>query len=158
MLPKNRPILLSAQMLLAFALVLALTLGAARPASAQALGPPQPVMQNVFFNVVWGAGVGALLGASAASLAAGQQTKPKDLRDNVITGATMGSIAGAAAGVWLLFNGVTFDPDRSLLFGGGGPVAMNPYRPYTPPLVLVSPPGQPFKISGFKALVLDLSF
>ena len=157
MLPTHRLNPLPAQMLLALALVLALSLGFARPASAQALAPQQPVMQNVFLNVVWGAGVGALLGASSASLASGQETKPAHLRDNVITGATLGSLVGVAAGVWLLFNGVTFDADRSLLFGGG-PMAQNLFRPYTPPLVLESSPGQPFKITGFKALVLDLSF
>ena len=138
-------------------LLLALAL-ASRPAGAQELGPRTPVMQNVFFNVVWGAGVGALLGASAAGLAAGETTKPANLRENVITGATLGSLIGASAGIWLLFNGITFDPDRSLLFGGVGPMAYNPYRPNTPPLVLESSPGQPFRITGFKALVLDLSF
>jgi hypothetical protein len=138
-------------------LLLALTL-VARPAQAQELAPKRPVMEHVFFNVVWGASVGALIGASSASLAAGQEARPKDLRENTITGATIGSLLGATVGVWLIFNGVTFDPDRSLLFGGLGPVAQNSYRPPTPPLVLESAPGHPFRITGFKALLLDLSF
>jgi hypothetical protein len=133
----------------------------AQPASAQDLGGgaplgKPPVMQTVFFNVVWGAGTGALLGAASASLSAGSATDPENLRTEVITGATLGSVVGAAVGIWLVFNGITFDADRSLLFGSG--LAANPYRPNTPPLVFTSEPGRPFSISGFKALVLDLSF
>lgn len=119
------------------------------------LGKP-PVMQTVFFNVVWGAGTGALLGAASASLAAGAATEPANLREEVITGATLGSVLGAGVGIWLVFNGITFDPDRSLLFGS--PIAANRFRPNTPPLVFTSEPGKPFSITGVKALVLDLSF
>jgi hypothetical protein len=114
-------------------------------------------MQNVFFNVVWGAGVGALIGASSASLASGTATQPKDLRDNVVTGATVGSVIGLGVGVWLLFNGVSFDPSRSLLFGSGMADA-NGMPSYSPPLVLVSKPGEPFRITGFKALVFHKEF
>lgn len=140
------------------ALMLALLSGSAQWVSAQQMSPVgrPPVMQTVFFNVVWGAGTGALLGAASASLQAGAATKPDNLREEVITAATLGSIVGAGVGIWLVFNGITFDPDRSLLFGSG--LSYNPYRPATPPLVLTSSPGNLFAITGFKALVLDLSF
>jgi hypothetical protein len=114
-------------------------------------------MENVFYNVVWGAGAGALLGASSAALASGDATQPKNLRENVITAATLGSIAGLGVGVWLLFNGITFDPARSLLFGQG--VAASGAAPdFVPPLVLETKPGEPFRITGFKALVFRRDF
>ena len=129
-----------------------------RPVFAQeAVQGRPPVMENVFFNVVWGAGVGALIGASSASLASGTATQPKNLRENVITGATVGSVAGLGIGVWLLFNGISFDSSRSLLFGSGMADA-NGVPTYTPPLVLETKPGEPFRITGFKALVFHKNF
>jgi hypothetical protein len=123
----------------------------------QAITGKPPVMENVFFNVVWGAGMGALIGVSSAALASGKASQPKDLRGNVITGATLGSVVGLGVGVWLLFNGVTFDPSRSLLFGSG--VADADGVPmFSPPLVLESKPGEPFRITGFKALVFHKEF
>lgn len=140
------------------ALLLMALAAPARHGSAQEAAPigKPPVMQSVFFNVVWGAGTGALLGAASASLQAGSATKPDNLREEMITGATLGSMIGAGVGIWLIFNGITFDPDRSLIFGTT--LAGNPYRPATPPLVFTSAPGKPFSITGVKALVLDLSF
>jgi hypothetical protein len=142
-------------LLTVLSIALALTGG---PALAQqsVVGKP-PVMQNVFFNVVWGAGTGALIGASSAALASGRTLQPKNLRENVVTGATLGSVAGLGVGVWLLFNGVSFDSSRSLLFGTGMADA-NGVPTFTPPLVLESKPGEPFRITGFKALVFHKEF
>jgi len=129
-----------------------------RPVFAQQAVPGnRPVMENVFFNVVWGAGVGALLGAASASLSSGSSAIPPSMRDNVVTGATMGSVVGLGVGVWLLFNGVTFDSNRSLLFGSAA-VDANGIPTYTPPLVLDTKPGEPFRITGFKALVFNKHF
>ncbi len=133
---------------------------AERHAFAQALMQEKPVMENVFFNVFWGSATGALLGAASASVAADQKDKPKGLRESIVTGATFGGVAGLAAGVWLLFNGITFDPSRSLFFGGVAPLAQNDsgQPTFTPPIVFLAEGRNPNRITGFKALIIDLKF
>lgn len=148
------------------ALLLAvLVLLAVPPARAQrplqAPGGPAretPVMRTVFFNVFWGSATGALLGAASASMASPDKEAPVRLRETAITGASAGALFGLGVGVWLVFNGVTFDPNRSLLFGGGTLVDGRPVRPPTPPVVLETDPQNPGRVTGFKALVLDLRF
>lgn len=135
----------------------AFVLGLTAPGAVAQVTREKPVMQNTFFNVIWGSAAGALLGASSAALGPGTDVSPAVLRESVITGATAGGVLGLGIGIWLTFNGITFDPDRSLIFGslGPGPTAS---QGLLPPLVIETEPGKPFHITGAKALILDLRF
>lgn len=150
---------ISSRLLLIFLVPLALCLLAA-PAQAQVPQGEKPVMQNIFFNVFWGSAAGALLGAAAASTASSSKESPDKLRDTVIQGATLGGIAGLAAGVWLIFNGITFNPDRSLLFGGALPLADSGQRPplFEPPIVFLAEKKNPLRITGLKARIFAIRF
>ncbi|MCH8842423.1 MAG: hypothetical protein IID61_05525 [SAR324 cluster bacterium] len=149
-----------ARLILLLLLPLTLLAVTEQPAFAQAVMREKPVMENVFFNVFWGSATGALLGAALSSIAADQKDKPTQLRESIVQGATFGGVAGLAAGIWLLFNGITFDPDRSLFFRGAGPVVQADSGPpiFTPPIVFLAEGKNPNRITGFKALVLDLKF
>ncbi len=148
----SRPILIVAVLLLTLSI---LSTGAQAQVTRE-----KPVMENTFFNVVWGSATGGVLGAASAALGGGTATSPKSLRENAITGATVGGIIGLGIGVWLTFNGVTFDPDRSLLFGSVTPELREGVvvETFTPPLVIETEPGKPFHITGVKALVFFLKF
>ena len=148
---------------LAIGLVLAATL-AQFPAQvrAQELGEP-PVMENSFFNVVWGSAVGAMLGAASIAVGSGTESKSDLLRENAITGATAGGLIGLGIGIWLTFNGITFDPDRSLLFrtaavGGSQDAGRFAAQTYRPPIEIETAPDEPFRITGAKALIFDWRF
>ena len=155
----------------------------AAPAFAQDQAPPPsqtPVMQNVFFNVVWGSALGATLGLAAAAESSSNKTKPVNAQGSMFEGATIGGILGLGIGVWLVYAGITFDPAGSTIFSQddrtADPVAYAPkdlrpspaegQRPSfdsatTPaPLTfsLETAPGQPGKITGFRAQVVGLRF
>ena len=131
--------------------------------AAQVPTREKPVMQNTFFNVIWGSVVGAMLGASSAGVSQGTKANSTLLRESVVTGATAGGIIGLGVGIWLTFSGITFDADRSLLFqpisstGSGDSGGMLAQR-YTPPIEIETAPGEPFRIIGARALILDLRF
>jgi hypothetical protein len=153
---------------LALAWVPALVLALAAPAFAQ---QKKAVMENVFYNVVWGSATGALLGAALAVTGSSDKTNPADVRGSAFQGATVGGLIGYGLGVWLLFNNVTFDPQGSTLTAlpdGSPDVAQAAARreaeiqllaALPPPLfTLETSPTHPGRITGFKALVVDLRF
>lgn len=155
----------------------------AAPVSAQDQAPPpreSPVMQNVFFNVVWGSALGATLGLAAATESSSNKTKPINPQGSMFEGATIGGVLGLGVGVWLVYAGITFDPAGSTLFSQNDKVAdpvayapkdlrPNPAEGHTPrfdsamapaPLAFSfeTAPGQPGKITGFRAQVVGLRF
>jgi hypothetical protein len=78
---------------------------------------PQPPMENVFFNVLWGSLTGGMLMMGWATL---DDEKPSDERyttnnmtKQFLSGATYGGILGLLAGVYFSFQGITFDENRT---------------------------------------------
>jgi hypothetical protein len=156
----------------------------AGPVFAQDQAPPparQPVMQNVFYNVVWGSAFGALLGFASSIESSADKTQPLNARGSAFEGATIGGLIGLGIGVWLVYGGITFDPSGSTLLGANAmdaaPLAYAPKdllpapdaaaQPLVlssavadarPPFSLETAPGQPGKVTGFRALVMDLRF
>ncbi len=135
--------------------------------------PPQmrigekPVMENVFFNVVWGSIFGILLGAAVAAAEADEPSAPDDLGDTVLQGATAGGIIGLAAGLFLVASGITFDPDTATLFTRNDvdefeqPIVARAAAPRTGPalpFVLETSTSGPMRITGFRTTVLDMRF
>jgi hypothetical protein len=154
-----------------------------RPAAAQDQEPPSgqaPVMKNVFYNVVWGSAVGAAIGLASAVESSSDKTQPINSRGGVFQGATLGGLLGLGIGIWLVYAGITFDPAGSTILSandrGADPVAYAPkdLKPgpagaqapsfdaaaaqAQPAFSFVTAPGQPGKITGFRALVVDLRF
>lgn len=73
----------------------------------------QPPMENVFFNVLWGSLTGGMLMMGWATL---DDDKPADERyttsnmtKQFLSGATYGGLLGLVAGVYISFQGITFD-------------------------------------------------
>lgn len=156
----NIPMARISRLILLLLLPLTLLAVTERHVFAQAIPREKPVMENVFFNVFWGSATGALLGVASASIAAKDKDKPDQLRESIVTGATFGGVVGLATGIWLLFNGITFDPDRSLFFRGAVPLAQadSGQPTFTPPIVFLTEGKNPNRITGFKALVFYLKF
>lgn len=133
-------------------------------AGAQQAGPPQsqkPVMENVFFNVVWGSIFGALMALSVAVIEADVPTAPQDSGRTTFEGATAGGLIGLATGLFLVATGASFDPGQTLLLTQNSPsdpfsdsVALRPAMPFS----LETSRDGPFRITGFRATVLDLKF
>lgn len=129
------------------------------PGPARAQEPPAPVMQNVFFNVVWGSALGATLGVASAVLSSEDKSSPTGVRSGAFSGATAGGIVGLGIGLYLVYQGVTFDPAASSFQGVGGPPPLPPLALLRdPPFRLVTAPGNPLRITGFTARVIDLRF
>ncbi len=144
---------------LAKALLLSLVLPLLCYGPAQAQEPPKPVMQNVFFNVIWGSAVGATLGVAAAVIASSNKSAPSDARNSTITGATTGGVLGLGVALFLVYQGITFDPGSSTFTGAGGPPPLPPLAQLsTPPFMLITSRDDPRRITGFTARVLDLKF
>jgi hypothetical protein len=141
-------------------IALAVALTFATPALAQ----QKPVMENVFYNVVWGSATGALLGAAASVIGAKDKTNPTGVRTGVFQGATAGGLIGLGVGVWLVFAGINFEPQTSTITDGtqlpslleGRQLALTPLP--TPLITLETSPTHPSHITGFRALVVDLKF
>jgi hypothetical protein len=78
---------------------------------------PQPPMENVFFNVLWGSFTGGMLMMGWASLDDSKGTEERysvdNLRTQFLTGATYGGLLGLIAGVYISFKGITFDENRT---------------------------------------------
>lgn len=137
----------------------------AAPLRAQEEPPPgagrqQPVMRNVFFNVVWGSAFGATLGASASVIGSDTPSRPPELRSATFNGATIGGLIGLGVGLYLVYTGITFDPAASLVAGQGaaGPGVAGGTMPASPPFSLkVSQEAAP-RVTGFQARVLHLRF
>jgi hypothetical protein len=125
----------------------------------------KPVMENVFYNVVWGSATGAILGSAAAVIAAKDKNNPPGLREGAFQGATAGGLIGLGVGVWLVFAGITFDSNSTLT------ESTLPVRDPTqekavamaspPPLPLIAlefSQTDPSRISGFRATLVDMKF
>ena len=143
------------------------------PAQAQQLPTgPKPVMENVFFNVVWGSAAGALLGAAMAVTGSKDKSQPTGVREGGFQGATGGGVIGLGLGIWLVFTGITFDPNQSTLvqtpvaalgtgdgFGGGGGGGMSLQAASNLlPFSLETSPDNPLQITGIKARLFNLNF
>lgn len=69
------------------------------------LAPPQqPVMYSVFWNTLWGSAWGGVMGTSY-HLVSGI-----NLRESVVTSITIGGLMGYGLGIFLVLNGLSFDP------------------------------------------------
>ncbi|MDH4225225.1 MAG: hypothetical protein OEW12_06225 [Deltaproteobacteria bacterium] len=121
----------------------------------------QPVMENVFWNVVWGSAAGLLIGGAVSIIGAQDKEAPPNLRPDMVSGATIGGVVGLAAGVFLVFSGIYFQPEGATL------VQADPAAPlwtgkdssyHLEPLVLETSPADPGKITGFKMLVINNRF
>jgi hypothetical protein len=140
-----------------------------------------PVMQNVFYNVVWGSAVGALIGFAGATESSKDKTQPDNARAAALEGATIGGLVGLGVGIWLVYAGITFETQGSTItqapgVPGSEPIAFQPKdlapapgdrallamappaADFRPPFTLETAPGQSGKITGFRALVVDLRF
>ena len=119
----------------------------------------KPVMENVFFNVVWGSVMGGLLATGVAIIGSEVKSSPEDVSDKVFEGLTWGGVLGLGLGLWLVTTGVSFHPEQSLFFGENtAPQAPLFAAPKLLPIVFETRRGGPFRISGFRATVLDLKF
>ena len=123
--------------------------------------PRKPIMENVFFNVVWGSLWGVMMGTSVAVIESEKKTSPGDLTKRTARGATIGGILGLGVGIYMSFSGIGFDPQRSTFFAdestGGesvAPIAMVPSMP----LQLEFSEKGPLKVTGLRAVVLDMKF
>ncbi len=143
------------------ALILAQLLLAAA-ASAQVPLEQPAVMENVFYNVVWGSLFGILLASASAVIEAQDKSAPAEFGDSLVQGATFGGLLGLGLGIWLATSGDSFDPKQSLFFVNEP--HFQPVRPFrnvaarSAPIVFETSVGQPFRITGFRATVLDLKF
>jgi peptidoglycan/LPS O-acetylase OafA/YrhL len=147
-----KPLLKLGKALLVALLVLLLLAGPALAQDAQ-----KPVMQNVFFNVVWGSAFGATLGLAVSVLGSNDKSSPQNVRSSTFSGATAGGLIGLGLALYLVYGGITFDNSASTLGATDRP-APPIARLEDPPFLLVSAPDNPLHITGFKARVLDLRF
>lgn len=136
---------------------------AQQAAQQQGLEGEKPVMENVFYNVGWGSGVGALLGLAASVIEADKKTEPPNMRENIFQGMTIGGLAGLGLGLYLVYKGITFRPEASVLAaqadGNGRPgETYAQSAAYLPPFQLVSTREKPFIFTGFKAQVVGFRF
>jgi hypothetical protein len=130
---------------------------AAGPARAQEAG--QPVMENVFFNVVWGSAFGATLGAAVAVIGSDDKSAPEDVRSAVFSGATAGGLIGLGVALYLVYQGITFDPNTSSFADAQGrPLPPAAFHDALPPFTLVTAPEQPGRVTGFTARVFHMKF
>lgn len=141
------------------AMVLCAPLGLAQQAAPPGLMGEKPVMENVFFNVVWGSVFGIVLGAASAVIEAEEKTSPDNLRDTVFGGATVGGLIGLGVALWLFSSGITFEKRGTLLFTSRDPEGFaRPVAVRAPPFTLETTTNGPLRVSGFRATVLDFRF
>jgi hypothetical protein len=78
---------------------------------------PQPPMENVFFNVLWGSLSGGMLMMGWTSLDDGKEEEERygvsNMSSQFLTGATYGGLLGLIAGVYISMKGITFDENRT---------------------------------------------
>jgi len=123
----------------------------------------KPVMENVFWNVVWGSAWGSTMGLAAAVIGSSDKSQPTNVRESVFNGATVGGLIGLGVGLYLVFQGITFDPSGSTL--SQGMIGQNTpppnrfgYLAEAPPFAFTTESGHPFRITGFVARVVHLRF
>jgi hypothetical protein len=117
-----------------FIVVHSLSVMAQAPEQAQPdviAGRPQPPMENVFFNVLWGSLTGGMLVMGWATLDDNKSTDERYtvnyLTSQFLSGATYGGLIGLIAGVYISFKGITFDENRAKLA-----ILQPPIRNYLP--------------------------
>lgn len=95
------------------------------------LQQPQPPMQNVFYNVLWGSATGGMIMMGWSFL---DDSNTEEERYSVssaqiqfLTGATYGGILGLIVGLYLSFTGVKFDESQTKIA-----VLQPPNRDYFP--------------------------
>lgn len=140
-------------------LALALQLFAAWPAAAQQ--EKKPVMENVFFNVIWGSAGGGVLGLAFAVIGSSDYSQPDDARSTGFTGATIGGLVGLGVGLYLIFQGITFEQQGVTVLGGTAQVEPSSWPALAmeqPPFGLITEPGKSQRITGFQARVLNIRF
>jgi hypothetical protein len=142
------------------ALLLGIVLPLLMQAPAYAQQQQKPVMENVFYNVVWGSVLGATIGLAGAIIASPDKSSPTNVRESVFTGATGGGLIGLGLALYLVYQGITFDPANSTFTGiGGEPQPLPPIAKFEdPPFKLIVSSENPHRITGFSARVLDLKF
>ena len=140
------------------AAVLVCALLGAAPTPALAQQASKPVMENVFFNVVWGSAAGALIGGALAVIGSENKEKPGDLSTAAFQGATLGGVAGLGLGIYLVFTGITFDPDRSTIINFEMPGFTGQPKLSAPPFRLLMDARHPGRVTGFSADVLNFRF
>jgi hypothetical protein len=122
----------------------------------------QPVMQNVFFNVVWGSAFGATLGVAVAVIGSNNKSAPNAVRQSAFSGATAGGLIGLGLALYLVYQGITFDPAASTLsISANDPAAPPPVQlaqAGDAPFTLLTSPADPHKVTGFSARVINLKF
>lgn len=116
----------------------------------------KPVMENVFFNVVWGSAFGAIMGVAVAVIGSEDKSSPEDVRTAAFSGATAGGLLGLGLGLWVVFQGATFETPGGI--GDASSPSSVPFMLAEPPLVLLSSREKPWKITGFKATVFHMKF
>lgn len=139
-----------------------LAVAAAPLATAQEMilpgGGAKPVMENVFFNVVWGSVFGILLGAATAVIESDEKTAPENIRGRTFGGATVGGLIGLGVGLWLVTSGVTFDqnaaPFSDVRPGGAGGQLAAAALPFS----LETSRSGTFRLTGFRTTVFSLKF
>jgi hypothetical protein len=141
---------------LANALIVALLVAMLLAGPVAAQDAQKPVMQNVFFNVVWGSAFGATLGLATSVLGSKDKSSPQNVRSSTFSGATAGGLIGLGLALYLVYAGITFDNNASVI-GANDPL-LPPIAQQDPPFMLVSAPDNPLRITGFKARVIDLRF
>ena len=81
------------------------------------MAKPQPPMENVFFNVLWGSVVGGLLSLGWATLDDSKEVDERftvsNMTNQFLIGATYGGFLGLAAGIYLSIQGITFDENKT---------------------------------------------
>lgn len=104
----------------------------AAPEPAAMTSGPQPPMQNVFYNVLWGSVAGGMVLAGWSMLDDGSDGEDKDerytlssLTKNFIVGATYGGLVGLFSGIYFSVNGIEFDESRSRIAQGSTPAPSN---------------------------------
>ena len=119
----------------------------------------KPVMENVFFNVIWGSALGGVLGLASAIISADDKSAPENARSGGFSGATVGGLVGLGVGLWVIYQGTTFEGSGVNLAENGSSSPKAPYAiPVEPPLVFLTSPKNPSKIIGFRATLFRMKF
>ena len=119
----------------------------------------KPVMENVFFNVIWGSALGGILGLASAIISADDKSAPDNARSAGFSGATVGGLIGLGVGLWVVYQGTTFEGSSVNIADNGLPSLKFPHTiPVEPPLVFLTSPKNPSKIIGFRATLFRLKF
>ncbi len=141
-------------------LMLQLSLGTAAMAQQrQTQQGRKPVMENIFFNVIWGSAVGAILGVASAIISSDDKSSPEGSRQSAFTGATIGGVLGFGLGLWLVYTGTSFEGAEPEFVADQTYQPPPPHEiPAEPPLVFLTSKENPLKIVGVRATVFRMKF